>query len=72
MLKEQLGGEHLIHVEPRFESLNGTRVLVVNCQRSSLPVYLKDGNGERFYVRTGGATNELSPSQIQAYVKQRF
>jgi hypothetical protein len=34
--------------------------------------FVKDGVGERFYVRTGAATTELSGSQTQAFIAQRF
>ncbi len=36
------------------------------------PVYVKDGNMERFYIRTGPSSTELTASQIQEYIKQRF
>lgn len=72
ILKQRLGAEHLVHVEPRFESLSDKSVLVVRCRASKLPVYLKEGKTEQFYVRTGAATTELLPSQIQGYLKQRF
>jgi hypothetical protein len=72
LLKNRLGAEHLVHVEPRFETFAEKRVLVVKCRPSNLPVYLKDGSSEQFFVRTGAATTELKPSEIQGYVKQRF
>lgn len=72
LLKSSLSAEHLVHIDLRFESLNGQRVLVVKCRLSNLPVYLKDGKTELFYTRTGAATTELLSSQIQRYLKQRF
>ncbi len=72
LLKSRLGPQHMLHIEPRFDSLNGSRVLVVECSPSNIPVYLKDGNTEQFYTRTGAATSELSASQMQDYIKQRF
>jgi len=72
LLKDRLGAEHLVHVDPRFETFNEHRVLIVRCKPSNLPVFLKDGSTEQFYVRTGAATSELKPSEIQGYLKQRF
>lgn len=72
LLKQRIGAEHVVQIESRFESLEDKRVLVVKCRPSNLPVYLRDGNIEQFYVRTGPATTELLPSQIQGYIKQRF
>lgn len=72
LMKQRIGTEHLVHVDPRFESFTDKRVLVVKCKPSNLPVFLKDGNSEQFYIRTGAATSELKPSEVQAYLKQRF
>lgn len=72
LLKERIGSEHLVHVEPRFETFAGKRVLIVKCRPSNLPVYLKDGNSEQFYIRTGAATSDLKMGEVQAYLKQRF
>lgn len=72
LLRDRLGPQHLIYVHPKFEDFDGSRVLSVLCSPSRSPVYMKDGNTERFYVRTGPSTTELKPSQIQAFVKERF
>ncbi|MFG0260842.1 MAG: RNA-binding domain-containing protein [Novipirellula sp. JB048] len=72
LLKQRLGTEHLVHVEPRFETYAEKRVLVVKCKPSNLPVYLKNGNVEQFYIRTGAATSDLKMGEVQAYLKQRF
>ena len=48
------------------------RVMFVNCEPSRTPVYLKEGDVERFYVRTGNATAQLSISQANDYIRQRF
>jgi hypothetical protein len=33
---------------------------------------VKEAGGEKFYVRTGASTTELSPSQTQDFIKRRF
>jgi hypothetical protein len=72
LIKDRLGAQHMLHVDPRFDLIDGKRVLVVRCKPSQFPVYLKEGMTEQFFVRTGAATTELQPSQIQAYIQQRF
>ena len=62
----------MMFVHPRFDDYEEERVLVVECQPSQSPVYLKDGNAERFYIRTGASTSDLSPSSMATYIKQRF
>ena len=61
----------MLYLHPRFENYQDERVLVVECRRSRSPVFVKDGNVERFYIRTGAATTELTASQIQQFTKQR-
>ncbi len=72
LLKQQLGAHNMSFVEPRFEDFGGQRVLVVRCHPASDPVYLDTGTEEFFYLRTLAATTALKPSEIQAYLKQRF
>lgn len=41
------------------------QVMVIRCKKSPVPVFVKDGDIERFYVRTGPSTTELRASQAQ-------
>jgi predicted HTH transcriptional regulator len=72
LLKERLGGEHAIHVLPRFREYQGARVLTVECTRSKTPVFVKDGQSERFFVRYGPSTQELAGATAQTYIRIRF
>lgn len=46
--------------------------MVIESSKARTPVVVKDGNIERFYIRTGPSTTELSASQTQEYIKQRY
>lgn len=72
LLKERIGAQHSMYIHPRFEDRAEARVLVVECWAANSPVFVKDGSAERFFVRTGAATTELSASQTQEYIAQRF
>ena len=72
IVNAHLGRQAMTSIRLRFEDYIGKRVLVVDCGRSPTPVYLKDGNREIFYVRTGPATSEMSVSESVEYVNQRF
>jgi len=72
LLNDRIGPALMMFVHPRFEDYDGERVLVVECKPSRIPVYLKEDSTERFYIRTGPSTCELKPSQIVAYIAQRF
>ncbi len=72
LIKDRMGAAHMMYLHPRFDDYDGTRVLAVECLRGKSPVFVKDGKLERFYIRTGAATTELTASQTQEFVKQRF
>ena len=48
------------------------RVLAVRCEKSNVPVYVKEGKDEKFYIRTGPSTVELPMSRLIEYTQNRF
>ena len=38
LLKDRMGPQHMLHIDPRFETLDDKKVLVVRCRPSSLPL----------------------------------
>jgi predicted HTH transcriptional regulator len=72
LVRDRIGAQFLIYVHPRFEDRDGKRVLAVECWAANSPVFVKEAGGEKFYVRTGASTTELSPSQTQDFIKRRF
>jgi predicted HTH transcriptional regulator len=72
LLKDRLGGQHAINVHPRFDDFEGARVLVVKCDKAKAPVFVADGQRERFFVRYGPSTQELLGAAAQAFIQQRF
>lgn len=72
IISERIGPQHMMNIHPRFEDYNGQRTLVVDCWKSKIPVFVKDGTEQRFYIRTGTSTSELNTSQAHEYISQRF
>jgi hypothetical protein len=72
LIKDRMGPHFMMYIHPRFEEYKNTKVLAVECWPAAGPNYVKDGNAERFFIRTGASTSELSPSQTVEYVKRRF
>jgi hypothetical protein len=72
LLKDRLGGHQALNVHPRFDDYDGMRVLVIECDKARAPVFVKDGQAERFFVRYGPSTQELTGETAQAYIRQRF
>lgn len=72
IIKRDLGPQVLTDIHFHFEDNDDNRVLVVKCGKAPAAVFIKDENDERFYIRTGPSTTELSASQTQEYLKRRF
>ena len=72
IVKARLGPVAMTAVHLHFEDFDDTRVLVVRCPRSPAPVLVKDGNLERFFVRTGPSTTELTASETQEFIRHRW
>lgn len=72
LIRDRIGPQHALHIQPRFDDYQEKKVLVVECKAGRSPVFVKDGSVERFFVRGGASTQELSASQTQEYVRQRF
>lgn len=72
LIRDRLSSAAMANFHSRFEDYKWKRVFVVECSTSSQPVYVKEGNTERFFVRTGPATVELSMSQAEQYRRERF
>ena len=72
IVNERMGANVWAYLHANFEDLEDDRVLVVRCEKSSAPIYVKDGNTERFFVRTGPATTELPVSSATEYIQRHF
>jgi hypothetical protein len=72
IVKARMGIQAITSLHLRFDDHDDCRVMVVKCRKAPMPVFLKDGETERFYIRTGPSTTELRASQTQDYIKLRF
>lgn len=72
LINTRLGQAHNFYIEFNIEDYLDKRALVVSCQPSKSALWLKDGNDQRFFVRTGPSTSELKGPAAQAYIEKRF
>mgnify|MGYP006097010443 FL=1 len=72
LIKSQLGVSCMLHIKAHFEDYQNERVLLVDCKPSKIPVYLTSNGLEEFYIRAGGSSAKLTPSQMTEYILQRF
>lgn len=72
LVRERMGPSSMMYIHPHFEDYEGVRVMVVDCSPAKAPVHLKDSGVDKFYIRTGASTSELTPKHALEYVGQRF
>jgi len=72
LVKSRMGVHAVTQLHAHFEDHDHCRVMVIKCGQVSAPVFVKDGQTERFYLRTGPSTTELSASQTHDYVREHF
>ncbi len=72
VVKSRMGPSSMAAIHVHFEDYDDCRVLVARCHRSPTPVFVKDDGTERFYIRTGPSTTELSASEAHNYIQSRF
>ena len=73
IIKSRMGMNAMTNIHLHFEDYQDSRVLIVKTDRISSPVFVLDEEKkEHFYIRTGPSTSELTLSESQEYIKQRF
>lgn len=72
LLLEAYGRDLASCIRASFHPLDGKEVCRISISRSPRPVYLKDGNDEVLYVRTGNSTRRLSVREALEYAKTRW
>ena len=72
LVRDRMGEIFLPYVHPRFEDQDDGRVLVIRCEKGPKACFVKDGASQRFYVRGGHSTAELTGNAVTDYVKARY
>jgi predicted HTH transcriptional regulator len=72
LIKSRLGGGVFACLKPEFGEIGGKRFLAVECEASSKPVFLKNGDAEEFYIRAGASSPALPASHAHEYIQERF
>ena len=70
LLSQRLGLSGLVKLT--FHAVQGRAVCKIVVEAAPEPVWVTVGGVERFYVRTGNSTRELSPSETHGYVRRRW
>ncbi len=69
---KMIGVEYRRLIELEFYERDGKTVCHIYARPASRPIFLKENNEEKFYVRAGNASQPLTFSQAVRYIQARF
>ena len=72
LLTDRIGTIFTKFVHASVEKVNERALLRIDCQPATRPAYLRDGQQEHFYIRTGPSTTALALSKVYHYIQERF
>ncbi|MEM7145366.1 MAG: response regulator [Verrucomicrobiota bacterium] len=72
LFKKHVGVEFAPFIRSDVLDLDGKRILAIQCRPSKEPVFFRRENDEIFYIRAGNGTQQLTPSEVLAYINQRI
>lgn len=72
LINKYLGKSSNNFIEYGIEEIDGVEICRVDVAPSSRPVYLRDGNNESFFIRSGASANELSISDAHDYIRNHW
>ncbi len=70
-ITQHIGLEFAGFIRYQLVPVDQEKVLMVECQPSPSPVFLKIGNEEDFFIRVGPGSRQLSTSEVLSYVTNR-
>jgi predicted HTH transcriptional regulator len=72
LIKQYIGKKYFRFLNFELVRINDKSVLKVDCFKSNKPVFLKFGENEEFYIRTGNQTIQISGSELVEYIDEKF
>ncbi len=72
LVNDKIGKQYTNSIRWNLKQIQDKKILRVDCERSSTPVFLKEGNQDEFYIRTGPSTVQLSTSEFHEYSRDHF
>ncbi|MEN8007759.1 MAG: ATP-binding protein [Candidatus Krumholzibacteriota bacterium] len=71
LIKQHVGLEFAGYISGNFRSAPAGRLFLINCDRCPDPVFLRNGDEEKFFIRLGPSTRRLPASKILDYMAER-
>ena len=72
LIKQYIGKKYFSLLNFELVKIENKNILKVDCIKSNKPVFLKFGENEEFYIRTGPQTIRISGSELVEYINEHF
>jgi len=72
VFNKMVGVEYSNYTQVDFAEIDGKTICRVLALPAPEPIYLREGNQEEFYIRTGNSSQPLTLSQAVKYIQQHF
>jgi hypothetical protein len=72
IISQNIGDGYLPYIKIEFENIEGKTVCVIKVDKGVKPAYCRYDSREKFYVRLGNFTKELSLSEATDYIKEKW
>lgn len=71
LIHEHIGSEFAGFIQCYLQDIDGKTLVCLTCRKADVPIFLKTGKNEDFYIRSGPSSTKLTMSQMVAYLDHR-
>lgn len=72
ILERDIGIQFANYWKEKFIEIDNKEICIIEVRKSSIPVFTKGNDEEKFFVRSGSTTKSLKPSDLHEYIKMNF
>ncbi len=72
LFKQKIGKKHIGLINSKMIPIKDRHIFRIECKKSKNPIFIKDGQDEFFYIRTGPSSTELKGSELIEYIEKKF
>lgn len=72
LIKQRISSIQLNFISMTIERFDDKKILRVDCFKSNIPAYVKEGINDYFYIRTGPSTSAVGLSEVYNYIQENF
>ncbi|MBS3815715.1 MAG: ATP-binding protein, partial [Hadesarchaea archaeon] len=72
LVRHHIDNKYLSLIQSNLIQMDGKHILKVDCRSSNEGVFLKVGDEQEFYVRTGPASVQLKGKKLVDYINQKY